>query len=230
MWWNSYRVRRCVMSHPDPYGAAEPRGWDRPDRRPRCPGPEPDLDAGSAAPAGRRPRAVRRPTQSARRPTRTPADDPYAGTDRSPTRPDADPYADARRRPCRRRGRPDDVRAEPTTTADRGTPSRRRSRDRRRPGRTGPARRRPAPRSTPGQRDRPPAAAAPSRAGRNLPAAIGVGRRPRRAGPGAALLLPAGVPRRGRRRGRRRHLGDGPGGPRAAARTRRWCRCSPAGC
>ena len=38
------------------------------------------------------------------------------------------------------------------------------------------------------------------------------------------VRLAAGVPRRGRRRGRRRHLGAGPGDPRPAAPTRRWCR------
>ncbi|MFG2054912.1 phosphatidate cytidylyltransferase [Micromonospora sp. NPDC048930] len=34
------------MSHPDPYGTAEPRGWDRPERRGPLPWPETDLEPG----------------------------------------------------------------------------------------------------------------------------------------------------------------------------------------
>ncbi|MGC5029543.1 phosphatidate cytidylyltransferase [Micromonospora sp. DT229] len=40
------------MSHLDPYGGAEARGWDRPDQPTQLPWPEPDLDPGPAPWAG----------------------------------------------------------------------------------------------------------------------------------------------------------------------------------
>ncbi|MEU4479556.1 phosphatidate cytidylyltransferase [Micromonospora sp. NPDC023966] len=57
------------MSHPDPYGNAEPRGWDRP--APSLPWPETDLEPGPWRRPGAGPEAYARP------PGR-PAADPYA--------------------------------------------------------------------------------------------------------------------------------------------------------
>ncbi|SCG69453.1 phosphatidate cytidylyltransferase [Micromonospora echinaurantiaca] len=140
------------MSHLDPYGG-EPRGWDRPDRPTALPWPEPDVEP---APWDRRP-----------------VPDRYAEP-RGLTRPPADPYPEAYRdqpydeRPAGINGHrdPDDyptaqlepVRPdrEPEPAPDPEPPRGRRARGRRR-----------------ASADRPPTQ--PSRAGRNLPAAIAVG-------------------------------------------------------
>ncbi|WBB70416.1 phosphatidate cytidylyltransferase [Micromonospora sp. WMMD812] len=63
------------MSHPDPYGSTEPRGWDRPDRPAALPWPEPEVEPGPW--------------------TRHPSAGPelYAEP-RTQPRPSADPYGD----------------------------------------------------------------------------------------------------------------------------------------
>ncbi|MGC5017863.1 phosphatidate cytidylyltransferase [Micromonospora sp. DT47] len=189
------------MSHLDPYGGAEPRGWDRPDRPPAPPWPERDAEPW----------------------TRQSGPDLYAGPQARPhpqahryDQPDVDPY-DARRddrlgpdRPMRDderydRGRPphgddrydrgprrpvrdDDVPTSqfaPVRDDDQPTaqfPLVRADRD--------PEPQPPAGRRQRGRRrasaDRPATQQAPTgRAGRNLPAAIGVG-----LGLGAAILVP----------------------------------------
>ncbi|WFE38944.1 phosphatidate cytidylyltransferase [Micromonospora sp. WMMD998] len=172
------------MSHPDPYGSAEPRGWDRPAAA--LPWPETDLEPGP----------WRRPA---------PGPDAYApSVDReayAPPYPNGSPRRDGPRPsagpPAAERGRrvgpgpggpgprPDDefptaqiapVRDEPTehlpVVRDEPAPeppAGRRSKGRRR-----------------ASAERPPTAAPrASRAGRNLPAAIGVG-----LGLGAAIVVP----------------------------------------
>ncbi|MGS2614693.1 phosphatidate cytidylyltransferase [Micromonospora sp. LZ34] len=144
------------MSHLDPYGS-EPRGWDRPDRPTALPWPEPDIEPGPWArhPAPDRyaePRGLNRP----------PAD-PYPGVDGYPGQPyderpagtnghrDHDDYPTAQLEPVRADRDPAPG-PEPEAEPPRG---------RRQPGR----RRASA--------SRPPSQ--PSRAGRNLPAAIAVG-------------------------------------------------------
>ncbi|MFE9690482.1 phosphatidate cytidylyltransferase [Micromonospora sp. NPDC005806] len=77
------------MSHPDPYGTAEPRGWDRPERPSPLPWPEADREPGTwHRPGG--PEAYAEPHGRPR-----PAADPYARP-----RPDGDGYDGPRgRRP-----------------------------------------------------------------------------------------------------------------------------------
>ncbi|MEH0840884.1 phosphatidate cytidylyltransferase [Micromonospora sp. CPCC 205711] len=199
------------MSHLDPYGGTEPRGWDRPDRPDRplaLPWPEHDAEpwtrqSGSDLYAG--PQA--RPRPHAHRPDVDPYDGPrydgprYDGPsgphdryDRARPR-DDDRYARARdddrydRAPARplrddevatsqfAPARDDDlptsqfppVRAEREPEPEPEPPTGRRQRGRRRAGVDRPATQQ----------------AATGRAGRNLPAAIGVG-----VGLGAAILVP----------------------------------------
>ncbi|MET7833978.1 phosphatidate cytidylyltransferase [Micromonospora sediminicola] len=178
------------MSHPDPYGGAEPRGWDRP--APALPWPETDLEPGpwQRPGPGARPHpadagAYARPETYAR-----PGADPYPGTTRrhDATRPYDEPRAagpDRRDEPAPGgRGawggdRPDDE--YPTAQIA--------------PVRDEPVRDEPAPEPPAGRRargrrrasaERPPTAVpGASRAGRNLPAAIGVG-----VALGAAIVVP----------------------------------------
>ncbi|MFI5833251.1 phosphatidate cytidylyltransferase [Micromonospora sp. NPDC051300] len=166
------------MSHPDPYGSTEPRGWDRP--APALPWPETDLEPGPwqrpapgpdafGADAGAYARPAERETYA-----RPPAD-PYPGGPwpadgpppggrgpRGDDRPE-DEFPTAQIAPVRDEptGHLPEVRDEP--------PSGRRARGRRR-----------------ASAERPPTTAPPaSKAGRNLPAAIGVG-----LGLGAAIVVP----------------------------------------
>ncbi|WP_405092868.1 phosphatidate cytidylyltransferase [Micromonospora sp. NBC_01392] len=176
------------MSHPDPYGSTEPRGWDR--SAPALPWPETGLEPGP----------WRRPAPG---PDAFPDAEAYAGpvTDAypldqrhhdAPWPPDGAPAAPpGRRDEPGDRGpagddRPDDdyptaqiapVRDEFTVRDDPAV-------------RAEPAPEPPAGRRSKGRRrasaDRPPTTAPPaSRAGRNLPAAIGVG-----AALGAAIVVP----------------------------------------
>ncbi|WP_446220586.1 phosphatidate cytidylyltransferase [Micromonospora sp. IBHARD004] len=93
------------MSHPDPYGAPEPRGWDRPARPPAPPWPDPDLEPGPWHRPGANPELYAEPSGRPRPtagPYPGPAGDPYA-------RPDVDgrrsgPYGE---RPGRANGHPD---------------------------------------------------------------------------------------------------------------------------
>ncbi|GAB3847956.1 hypothetical protein GCM10029963_30240 [Micromonospora andamanensis] len=62
-WWISYRSPWCVMSHLDPYGGAEARDWDRPDRPTSLPWPDPDVEPG---PWGRGRYVGDRPAQEGR--------------------------------------------------------------------------------------------------------------------------------------------------------------------
>ncbi|MFI6131795.1 phosphatidate cytidylyltransferase [Micromonospora sp. NPDC051141] len=178
------------MSHPDPYGGTEPRGWDR--SAPALPWPETGLEPGP----------WRRPAPG---PDAFPDAEAYAGpvTDAypldqrhhdAPWPPDGSPAAPRGRRDEPGSGdrgpagddRPDDdyptaqlapVRDAPTVRDDPAV-------------RDEPAPEPPAGRRSKGRRrasaDRPPTTAPPaSRAGRNLPAAIGVG-----AALGAAIVVP----------------------------------------
>ncbi|MEU7573078.1 phosphatidate cytidylyltransferase [Micromonospora sp. NPDC049240] len=178
------------MSHPDPYGSTEPRGWDR--SAPALPWPETGLEPGP----------WRRPAPG---PDAFPDAEAYAGpvTDAypldqrhhdAPWPPDGPPTAPRGRRDEPGPGdrgpagddRPDDdyptaqiapVRDELTVRDDPAV-------------RDEPAPEPPAGRRSKGRRrasaDRPPTTAPPaSRAGRNLPAAIGVG-----AALGAAIVVP----------------------------------------
>ncbi|MEU8298256.1 phosphatidate cytidylyltransferase [Micromonospora sp. NPDC048909] len=214
------------MSHPDPYGGAEPRGWDRPDRSAALPWPEPELDPWTRHPdAG--PEMYAEPRTRSR-----PHGDPYPdrGAPFPPDRYDdggrypADPYP-RRGAPARRDDRrgpdpyPDRGRTEPhqgpNPYDDRYHDDRYDRRDDERgagrydgPPGAGPGRHDdedayptaqlepvrddavpqaaaeaesepPAGRRQPGRRrasaSRPPTQQTASRAGRNLPAAIGVG-------------------------------------------------------
>ena len=170
-------------------------------------GPDRRTVPGRPVPAGPVPG---RPTRRTRTRPTVPADADPADAVPGRAAPDATPGPAPRpadRRPARPTRRAADVApARPTATADR-SPARH----------AGPAR---------------PTAAAPA-----APAGPGATCRPRSAsasllGRGRARLavpLAAGVPRRGRGRGRRRHLGDWSGPIRTSGRaTRRWCRCSPA--
>ncbi|MEV0877126.1 phosphatidate cytidylyltransferase [Micromonospora echinofusca] len=143
------------MSHLEPHGSAEPRGWDRPDTpapapAPALPWPEPEIEPGqwhrgpavlpdayAEAPARPRPQAGMMPAggdAAASNGHRDPDDSDYPTTQLEPIR---------------------DVEPEPIPAPPPG----RRQRGRRRAG-----------------LDRPPTQQpAPSRAGRNLPAAIAVG-------------------------------------------------------
>jgi phosphatidate cytidylyltransferase len=207
------------MSHPDPYGAAEPRGWDRPDRT-ALPWPEPELEPGPWRRPGGQPERYAEPAGRPR-----PTADPYARPD-APRADRPDPYDEGPGRyddrpdpydegPGRVDGRPDPYDEGPGRVDGRPDPY-----DEgpgRVDGRTGrdhdphdgprddeyptaqlaPVRAdvEPEPERPPGRRvrgrrragaDRPPTQqAAPSRAGRNLPAAIAVG-----VGLGAAILVP----------------------------------------
>ncbi|WP_374250468.1 hypothetical protein [Micromonospora sp. R77] len=69
-----------MMSHPDPYGATDPRGWDRPDRPPALPWPETDLEPGPRRRPGGNPEAYAEP-QRRPRPTADPYAEPYARPD-----------------------------------------------------------------------------------------------------------------------------------------------------
>ncbi|SCG36809.1 phosphatidate cytidylyltransferase [Micromonospora inositola] len=93
------------MSHPDPYGAAEPRGWDRPDRPPALPWPDPDLEPGPWRRPGANPELYAEPPGRPR-PTADsypgPAGDPYVRPDGGGRRPG--PYDE---RPVPANGRPD---------------------------------------------------------------------------------------------------------------------------
>ncbi|MFC4145478.1 phosphatidate cytidylyltransferase [Micromonospora mangrovi] len=192
------------MSHPDPYGAADPRGWDRPDRPPALPWPETDLEPGPRRRPGGNPEAYAEPHRRPR-PTVDPYAEPYARPDvdrHEPARagrpapytgqlggPDERPgaYDERAGRVDGRSGRDRDdhdepgrddeyptaqlapVRADAAPDPEPAAPAGRRARGRRR-----------------ASADRPPTLqAAPSRAGRNLPAAIGVG-----LGLGAVILVP----------------------------------------
>ncbi|MFI2711748.1 phosphatidate cytidylyltransferase [Micromonospora sp. NPDC018662] len=177
------------MSHPDPYGSTEPRGWDR--SAPALPWPETDLEPGP----------WRRPAPG---PDAYPDAEAYAGavTDAYPVdqrHHDAPWPADGS--PAAPRGRRD----EPGP-GDRGPWSDDRSDDDYPTAQIAPVRdepavrddlavREPAPEPPAGRRskgrrrasaERPPTTAPPaSRAGRNLPAAIGVG-----AALGALIVVP----------------------------------------
>ncbi|MFI7214658.1 phosphatidate cytidylyltransferase [Micromonospora maritima] len=168
------------MSHPDPYGGTEPRGWDRP--APALPWPETDLEPGpwqrpgpDAHPHPADAGAYARPETYAR-----PVADPYPGTTRRHDAAwpyDGPPPAERDRRDEPAPGgpgpwggdRPDDE--FPTAQIA--------------PVRDEPVRDEPAPEPPAGRRargrrrasaERPPTAVpVASRAGRNLPAAIGVG-------------------------------------------------------
>ncbi|MEU5550834.1 MULTISPECIES: phosphatidate cytidylyltransferase [unclassified Micromonospora] len=63
------------MSHLDPYGGAEARGWDRPDRPTSLPWPDPDVEPG---PWSRGPRPGAELSAEPRTRPRPPADNPYA--------------------------------------------------------------------------------------------------------------------------------------------------------
>ncbi|QOC94868.1 phosphatidate cytidylyltransferase [Micromonospora craniellae] len=63
------------MSHLDPYGGAEARGWDRPDRPTSLPWPDPDLEPG---PWSHGPRPGAELSAEPRTRPRLPADNPYA--------------------------------------------------------------------------------------------------------------------------------------------------------
>ncbi|MEU4675958.1 phosphatidate cytidylyltransferase [Micromonospora sp. NPDC023737] len=96
------------MSHLDPYGGAEPRGWDRPERPVALPWPDPEIDPGQWA--------------------RNPGPGPELHAEpRTRSRPHADPYDD--------RGRPyppdpyDDGRHPGPSRSDRGAPPRNGERD-----------------------------------------------------------------------------------------------------
>ncbi|MBQ1075229.1 phosphatidate cytidylyltransferase [Micromonospora sp. C31] len=148
------------MSHLEPHGSAEPRGWDRPDApAPALPWPEPEIDPGQ----WHRPPAVfsdayaeasARPRPQAGVPA---GGDPVAANGHRD--PDDSEYPTTRLEPVR------DVEPGPEP----GPPPGRRQRGRRRAG-----------------LDRPPTQQpVPSRAGRNLPAAIAVG-----LGLGALIVVP----------------------------------------
>ncbi|WP_089157012.1 phosphatidate cytidylyltransferase [Micromonospora sp. NBS 11-29] len=163
------------MSHPDPYGSAEPRGWDRP--APALPWPETDLEPGpwrrpapgqDARPDPVDPGAYARPAAGTGAYTR-PVADPYPGGPvhhDAPWPPGGPSAADRRPEDEFPTARIAPVRDEPTDQLPR-------------------VRDEPAPEPPPGRRsrgrrrasaERPPTTApGASRAGRNLPAAIGVG-------------------------------------------------------
>ncbi|MFD6751881.1 phosphatidate cytidylyltransferase [Micromonospora gifhornensis] len=175
------------MSHLDPYGGAEARGWDRPDQPAHLPWPEPNLDPG---PWSADPHAERYATPTTQvEPVRGAADlldhddAPTGQIERIPAGVglDHDDAPTAQFAPV-----PGDE-PEPDDP-----PPGRRHRGRRRAGAGRPTSGQPA--SSPGEQpsphlDRPAGSpgrpAAPSRAGRNLPAAISVG-----LGLGAVVLLP----------------------------------------
>ncbi|SCG70096.1 phosphatidate cytidylyltransferase [Micromonospora coxensis] len=169
------------MSHLDPYGGAEPRGWDRPERPAALPWPErdvepwnrqagPELHAGPQAPP--RPHA-HRPDEPVGDPYPLPGEGPGGprGPGRAPGRPPVDDDAPTSQlAPVRDDDAPTSqipvVRAE----AD-DEPQRPSGRQR--------GRRRASAQRPPTQQR------APGRAGRNLPAAIGVG-----VALGALILVP----------------------------------------
>ncbi|GAA4562404.1 hypothetical protein GCM10023176_03650 [Micromonospora coerulea] len=116
------------MSHPDPYGAAEPRSWDRPDGPSPLPWPEADLEPGPRRRPGGNPERYAEPHGRPRPPVETyrgPAGDAYARPDVDGRRPG--PYDE---RPGRANGHPDRDHDGP------GYPHR----DQRDPGRRGPER------------------------------------------------------------------------------------------
>ncbi|MEU6022130.1 phosphatidate cytidylyltransferase [Micromonospora sp. NPDC047134] len=164
------------MSHLDPYGGAEARGWDRPDQPTQLPWPEPDLDPGTGPWAGQ-------PQVGAERyATPTAQFEPVPGTAGLLGHEEA-PTGQIERVPA---GVGLDHEDAPTAQfapvpgeepAAEQSPSGKRHRGRRRAGGGRPPAGPPAP--SPGQ---PPST---GRAGRNLPAAISVG-----LGLGALVLLP----------------------------------------
>ncbi|MEH0981175.1 phosphatidate cytidylyltransferase [Micromonospora sp. CPCC 205556] len=185
------------MSHPDPYGSPEPRGWDRPERPPALPWPERDVEptgpwsrlSGADLYAG--PQARPRPHVH----HDEPVGDPYGGPGDDADRHDADrdPRYDGHREDRYDRPGPawpvrdDDVPTSslpPVRDDDMPTsqfppvPKEPEPEPQRPPGRRRGRRRASADRPATGQ-------SAPSRAGRNLPAAIGVG-----LGLGALILVP----------------------------------------
>ncbi|MEV0001965.1 phosphatidate cytidylyltransferase [Micromonospora sp. NPDC050980] len=176
------------MSHPDPYGSTDPRGWDAP--APALPWPETDLEPGPWRRPGPGPDAWPADAGAYARPTdreayARPVTDPHPGGPRSY---DGPPPAGRGPRGDDRPGghqRSDDefptahiapVRDEPTDhlPAVRDEPAAELP-----PGRRSKGRRR-------ASAERPPTTAPrTSKAGRNLPAAIGVG-----LGLGAAIVVP----------------------------------------
>ncbi|WP_319458963.1 phosphatidate cytidylyltransferase [Micromonospora sp. RTP1Z1] len=111
------------MSHPDPYGAAEPRGWDRPDGPPALPWPEPDLEPGLWRQPGANSELYAEPHGRPR-----PTADPYPGPAGDPyVRPDVDgrrpgPYDE---RPGRANGRRDRDHGDPDRDRRDAAPGRR---------------------------------------------------------------------------------------------------------
>ncbi|MFG3705074.1 phosphatidate cytidylyltransferase [Micromonospora sp. NPDC047670] len=146
------------MSHLDPYGSTEPRGWDRPDRpAPALPWPEPEIEPGSWH---RRPGSA--PDMYAEPHTR-----PRPPVDARPEPAGADraPYD----RPAGTNGHHPDDSEHPTTQLEPVRDVEPEPEPARPPGRRQRGRRR-------ASADRPPTQQpAPSRAGRNLPAAVAVG-------------------------------------------------------
>lgn len=183
------------MSHPDPYGGPEPRGWDRPERPSALPWPERDVEP--AGPWSRQSGAdlYAGPQARPRPPARgydEAAVDPYDGT--------GDPYRDDRYGAARDGGHDRRAPGRPVRDDDVPTSSLPPVRDDDLPTSQFPPVRdapgpEPEPQRSPGRRqrgrrrasaDRPATGQpAPSRAGRNLPAAIGVG-----LGLGALILVP----------------------------------------
>ncbi|MEU4778399.1 phosphatidate cytidylyltransferase [Micromonospora sp. NPDC023633] len=153
------------MAHLDPHGSAEPRGWDRPDAPTSAPGPglpwpEPEIDPGQWH---RGPAVLPDAYAEAPAHPRPPAD-VVAGGDPAAMnghrgQPDDSEYPTTQLEPVR------DVEPEPEPARPLG----RRQRGRRRAGIDRPATQQPV----------------PSRAGRNLPAAIAVG-----VGLGALIVVP----------------------------------------
>ncbi|MER7332481.1 MULTISPECIES: phosphatidate cytidylyltransferase [unclassified Micromonospora] len=148
------------MSHLDPYGSAEPRGWDRPDRpAPALPWPEPEMEPGQwHGRPGVAPDMYAEPHTHPR---------PQVDAHSEPRSPDGAPYD----RPAGMNGRHPDDADYPTAQLEpvRDAEPEPESEPARAPGRRQRGRRR-------ASADRPPTQQpAASRAGRNLPAAIAVG-------------------------------------------------------
>ncbi|MFI7248485.1 phosphatidate cytidylyltransferase [Micromonospora chalcea] len=179
------------MSHPDPYGSTEPRGWDRP--APALPWPDTDLEPGPWRPAPAAPTHPAEPDTYARPDAYDTYAGPYPTTSRrhdGPGRYDGPPAGD--------RGRPDgpEHRGPWREAADDEYPTAQIAPVRDEPTDQIPAvRDEPEPEPPAGRRgrgrrrasaERPPTTTpTTSRAGRNLPAAIGVG-----VALGAAVVVP----------------------------------------